>query len=192
MIKGGIVLLEETHFSTMPLQVLYFTVKTTTNVRPINWPLFLTGHLGATEEPEVIPDPAKQTDRVVKIAGISAGVLVFILLVLVTILLVKKRWVEHRRQTGNAGLLALCDTMSASSTPSHAISITMTSVKAGSWLSVSLQYTRRRRKEGWEEGRHLQYCMSNTVLPGFGRELDWVSRGSRQSTVRAADLDEDP
>uniref|UniRef100_A0A4W5PAT9 protein-tyrosine-phosphatase n=1 Tax=Hucho hucho TaxID=62062 RepID=A0A4W5PAT9_9TELE len=29
----------------------------------------------------VIPDPAKQTDRVVKIAGISAGVLVFILLV---------------------------------------------------------------------------------------------------------------
>uniref|UniRef100_A0A671XL60 Receptor-type tyrosine-protein phosphatase kappa n=1 Tax=Sparus aurata TaxID=8175 RepID=A0A671XL60_SPAAU len=46
----------------------------------------------ATEEPEVIPDPAKQTDRVVKIAGISAGVLVFILLVLVAILLVKKRW----------------------------------------------------------------------------------------------------
>lgn len=49
--------------------------------------------IGATEEPEVIPDPAKQTDRVVKIAGISAGVLVFILLVLVAILLVKKRWV---------------------------------------------------------------------------------------------------
>ncbi|XP_056437741.1 receptor-type tyrosine-protein phosphatase kappa isoform X4 [Gadus chalcogrammus] len=46
---------------------------------------------GATEEPEVVPDPAKQTDRVVKIAGISAGVLVFILLVLVAILLVKKR-----------------------------------------------------------------------------------------------------
>ncbi|XP_033931430.1 receptor-type tyrosine-protein phosphatase kappa isoform X6 [Pseudochaenichthys georgianus] len=46
---------------------------------------------GATEEPEVIPDPAKQTDRVVKIAGISAGVLVFVLLVLVAILLVKKR-----------------------------------------------------------------------------------------------------
>ncbi|XP_046729559.1 receptor-type tyrosine-protein phosphatase kappa isoform X11 [Silurus meridionalis] len=46
---------------------------------------------GATEEPEVIPDPAKQTDRVVKIAGISAAVLVFILLLLVAILLVKKR-----------------------------------------------------------------------------------------------------
>ncbi|MBN3311339.1 PTPRK phosphatase, partial [Atractosteus spatula] len=45
----------------------------------------------ATEEPEVIPDPAKQTDRVVKIAGISAGVLVFILLLLVVILIVKKR-----------------------------------------------------------------------------------------------------
>uniref|UniRef100_A0A8C2DZX4 Receptor-type tyrosine-protein phosphatase kappa n=1 Tax=Cyprinus carpio TaxID=7962 RepID=A0A8C2DZX4_CYPCA len=45
----------------------------------------------ATEEPEVIPDPAKQTDQVVKIAGISAAVLVFILLVLVAILLVKKR-----------------------------------------------------------------------------------------------------
>uniref|UniRef100_A0A674C066 protein-tyrosine-phosphatase n=1 Tax=Salmo trutta TaxID=8032 RepID=A0A674C066_SALTR len=41
----------------------------------------------ALSEPEVIPDPAKQTDRVVKIAGISAGVLVFILLVLVAILL---------------------------------------------------------------------------------------------------------
>uniref|UniRef100_A0A665W949 protein-tyrosine-phosphatase n=1 Tax=Echeneis naucrates TaxID=173247 RepID=A0A665W949_ECHNA len=35
-------------------------------------------------KPEVIPDPAKQTDRVVKIAGISAGVLVFILLVRLT------------------------------------------------------------------------------------------------------------
>ncbi|XP_030637073.1 receptor-type tyrosine-protein phosphatase kappa [Chanos chanos] len=46
---------------------------------------------GATEEPEVIPDPANQTDRVVKIAGFSAAVLVFILLVLITILLVKKR-----------------------------------------------------------------------------------------------------
>nr|XP_032633549.1 receptor-type tyrosine-protein phosphatase kappa isoform X6 [Chelonoidis abingdonii] len=45
----------------------------------------------ATEEPEVIPDPAKQTDRVVKIAGISAGILVFILLLLVVILIVKKR-----------------------------------------------------------------------------------------------------
>uniref|UniRef100_A0A8C1KE02 protein-tyrosine-phosphatase n=1 Tax=Cyprinus carpio TaxID=7962 RepID=A0A8C1KE02_CYPCA len=42
------------------------------------------------KEPEVIPDPAKQTDQVVKIAGISAAVLVFILLVLVAILLVKK------------------------------------------------------------------------------------------------------
>uniref|UniRef100_A0A8C4KJI6 protein-tyrosine-phosphatase n=1 Tax=Dromaius novaehollandiae TaxID=8790 RepID=A0A8C4KJI6_DRONO len=35
-------------------------------------------------------DPAKQTDRVVKIAGISAGILVFILLLLVVILIVKK------------------------------------------------------------------------------------------------------
>uniref|UniRef100_A0A8B9LJ70 protein-tyrosine-phosphatase n=1 Tax=Astyanax mexicanus TaxID=7994 RepID=A0A8B9LJ70_ASTMX len=42
----------------------------------------------AKGEPEVIPDPAKQTDRVVKIAGISAGVLVFILLLLVAILLI--------------------------------------------------------------------------------------------------------
>ncbi|KAJ8377526.1 hypothetical protein AAFF_G00256220 [Aldrovandia affinis] len=46
---------------------------------------------GATEEPEVIPDPAKQTDRVVKIAGIGAGALVFILILLLAILLVKKR-----------------------------------------------------------------------------------------------------
>uniref|UniRef100_A0A7N8XSX1 Receptor-type tyrosine-protein phosphatase kappa n=1 Tax=Mastacembelus armatus TaxID=205130 RepID=A0A7N8XSX1_9TELE len=53
---------------------------------------------GATEEPEVIPDPAKQTDRVVKIAGISAGVLVFILLVLVAILLVKKRKLAKKRK----------------------------------------------------------------------------------------------
>ncbi|KAB0379259.1 hypothetical protein FD755_007043 [Muntiacus reevesi] len=51
----------------------------------------LTGASAATEEPEVIPDPAKQTDRVVKIAGISAGILVFILLLLVVILIVKKR-----------------------------------------------------------------------------------------------------
>ncbi|XP_033931432.1 receptor-type tyrosine-protein phosphatase kappa isoform X8 [Pseudochaenichthys georgianus] len=53
---------------------------------------------GATEEPEVIPDPAKQTDRVVKIAGISAGVLVFVLLVLVAILLVKKRKLAKKRK----------------------------------------------------------------------------------------------
>ncbi|XP_071293125.1 receptor-type tyrosine-protein phosphatase kappa isoform X2 [Agelaius tricolor] len=51
----------------------------------------------ATEEPEVIPDPAKQTDRVVKIAGISAGILVFILLLLVVILIVKKRYITWRR-----------------------------------------------------------------------------------------------
>ncbi|XP_060769552.1 receptor-type tyrosine-protein phosphatase kappa isoform X4 [Neoarius graeffei] len=59
---------------------------------------------GATEEPEVIPDPAKQTDRVVKIAGISAGVLVFILLLLVAILLVKKRKLAKKRKdaAGNA------------------------------------------------------------------------------------------
>ncbi|KAI1897461.1 hypothetical protein AGOR_G00083520 [Albula goreensis] len=53
---------------------------------------------GATEEPEVIPDPEKQTDRVVKIAGISAAVLVFILLVLVAILLVKKRKLAKKRK----------------------------------------------------------------------------------------------
>ncbi|XP_016408467.1 receptor-type tyrosine-protein phosphatase kappa-like [Sinocyclocheilus rhinocerous] len=52
----------------------------------------------ATEEPEVIPDPAKQTDQVVKIAGISAAVLVFILLVLVAILLVKKRKLAKKRK----------------------------------------------------------------------------------------------
>uniref|UniRef100_A0A8C5CKF9 protein-tyrosine-phosphatase n=1 Tax=Gadus morhua TaxID=8049 RepID=A0A8C5CKF9_GADMO len=56
------------------------------------------GSPGATEEPEVVPDPAKQTDRVVKIAGISAGVLVFILLVLVAILLVKKRKLAKKRK----------------------------------------------------------------------------------------------
>uniref|UniRef100_A0A671T253 Receptor-type tyrosine-protein phosphatase kappa n=1 Tax=Sinocyclocheilus anshuiensis TaxID=1608454 RepID=A0A671T253_9TELE len=53
---------------------------------------------GATEEPEVIPDPAKQTDQVVKIAGISAAVLVFVLLVLVAILLVKKRKLAKKRK----------------------------------------------------------------------------------------------
>uniref|UniRef100_A0A4W6EFF6 Receptor-type tyrosine-protein phosphatase kappa n=1 Tax=Lates calcarifer TaxID=8187 RepID=A0A4W6EFF6_LATCA len=57
-----------------------------------------TERVSATEEPEVIPDPAKQTDRVVKIAGISAGVLVFILLVLVAILLVKKRKLAKKRK----------------------------------------------------------------------------------------------
>ncbi|XP_028998040.1 receptor-type tyrosine-protein phosphatase kappa isoform X20 [Betta splendens] len=53
---------------------------------------------GATEEPEVIPGPEKQTDRVVKIAGFSAGILVFILLVLVAILLVKKRKLAKKRK----------------------------------------------------------------------------------------------
>ncbi|XP_039603424.1 receptor-type tyrosine-protein phosphatase kappa isoform X11 [Polypterus senegalus] len=52
----------------------------------------------ATEEPEVIPDPAKQTDRVVKIAGISAGILVFILLLLVVILAVKKSKLAKKRK----------------------------------------------------------------------------------------------
>uniref|UniRef100_A0A4W2E5I0 Receptor-type tyrosine-protein phosphatase kappa n=1 Tax=Bos indicus x Bos taurus TaxID=30522 RepID=A0A4W2E5I0_BOBOX len=52
----------------------------------------------ATEEPEVIPDPAKQTDRVVKIAGISAGILVFILLLLVVILVVKKSKLAKKRK----------------------------------------------------------------------------------------------
>uniref|UniRef100_A0AAR2J644 protein-tyrosine-phosphatase n=1 Tax=Pygocentrus nattereri TaxID=42514 RepID=A0AAR2J644_PYGNA len=71
-------------------------------------PPSLTGHFirntdlvllltGATEEPEVIPDPAKQTDRVVKIAGISAGVLVFILLLLVAILLNHAAAAENSR-----------------------------------------------------------------------------------------------
>lgn len=55
--------------------------------------LLLFPSAAATEEPEVIPDPAKQTDRVVKIAGISAGILVFILLLLLVILIVKKRYV---------------------------------------------------------------------------------------------------
>ncbi|XP_066555401.1 receptor-type tyrosine-protein phosphatase kappa isoform X3 [Amia ocellicauda] len=60
--------------------------------------LRLATKAAATEEPEVIPDPAKQTDRVVKIAGISAGVLVFILLLLVVILIVKKRKLAKKRK----------------------------------------------------------------------------------------------
>ncbi|XP_013929980.1 PREDICTED: receptor-type tyrosine-protein phosphatase kappa isoform X4 [Thamnophis sirtalis] len=52
----------------------------------------------ATEEPEVIPDPAKQTDRVVKIAGISAGILVFILILLLVILIVKKSKLAKKRK----------------------------------------------------------------------------------------------
>ncbi|OCT80172.1 hypothetical protein XELAEV_18026987mg [Xenopus laevis] len=54
--------------------------------------------IAVTEEPEVIPDPAKQTDRVVKIAGISAGILVFILLLLVVILVVKKSKLAKKRK----------------------------------------------------------------------------------------------
>uniref|UniRef100_A0A8C4KLT6 protein-tyrosine-phosphatase n=1 Tax=Dromaius novaehollandiae TaxID=8790 RepID=A0A8C4KLT6_DRONO len=52
----------------------------------------------AMSKPEVIPDPAKQTDRVVKIAGISAGILVFILLLLVVILIVKKSKLAKKRK----------------------------------------------------------------------------------------------
>ncbi|KAJ8289422.1 hypothetical protein GJAV_G00001120 [Gymnothorax javanicus] len=53
---------------------------------------------GATEEPEVIPDPAKQTDRVVKIAGIGAGALVFITILLLAVLLFKKRKLAKKRK----------------------------------------------------------------------------------------------
>uniref|UniRef100_A0A8C0BTR4 Receptor-type tyrosine-protein phosphatase kappa n=1 Tax=Buteo japonicus TaxID=224669 RepID=A0A8C0BTR4_9AVES len=52
----------------------------------------------AMSKPEVIPDPAKQTDRVVKIAGISAGILVFILLLLVVILIKRKDAMGTTRQ----------------------------------------------------------------------------------------------
>uniref|UniRef100_A0A8C5TCQ4 Receptor-type tyrosine-protein phosphatase kappa n=1 Tax=Malurus cyaneus samueli TaxID=2593467 RepID=A0A8C5TCQ4_9PASS len=52
----------------------------------------------ASAKPEVIPDPAKQTDRVVKIAGISAGILVFILLLLVVVLIVKKSKLAKKRK----------------------------------------------------------------------------------------------
>lgn len=74
------------HRSEWVSNVFIYLFISVTVVKILIWP-------GATEEPEVIPDPAKQTDRVVKIAGISAGVLVLILLVLVAILLLKKRWV---------------------------------------------------------------------------------------------------
>ncbi|KAJ8287374.1 hypothetical protein COCON_G00000330 [Conger conger] len=53
---------------------------------------------GATEEPEVVPDPEQQTDRVVKIAGIGAGALVFILILLLAVLLFKKRKLAKKRK----------------------------------------------------------------------------------------------
>ncbi|XP_032877125.1 receptor-type tyrosine-protein phosphatase kappa isoform X5 [Amblyraja radiata] len=57
-----------------------------------------------TEEPEVIPDRIKQSDRVVKIAGISAGILVFILLLLVVVMVVKRSKLAKKRKdaVGNA------------------------------------------------------------------------------------------
>ncbi|KAG5855891.1 hypothetical protein ANANG_G00001760 [Anguilla anguilla] len=58
---------------------------------------------GATEEPEVIPDPAKQTDRVVKIAGIGAGALVFVLILLLAVLLFKKRKLAKKRKDAIGG-----------------------------------------------------------------------------------------
>uniref|UniRef100_A0A673CRQ8 protein-tyrosine-phosphatase n=1 Tax=Sphaeramia orbicularis TaxID=375764 RepID=A0A673CRQ8_9TELE len=61
-------------------------------------PLPFTVGDNKTYQAKVIPDPEKRADRVVKIAGISAGVLVFILLVLVAILLVKKRKLAKKRK----------------------------------------------------------------------------------------------
>uniref|UniRef100_A0A6Q2XZT8 Receptor-type tyrosine-protein phosphatase kappa n=1 Tax=Esox lucius TaxID=8010 RepID=A0A6Q2XZT8_ESOLU len=77
---------------------IYFQAVSSVEKVKYTWTCQHSDSLGATEEPEVIPDPAKQTDRVVKIAGISAGVLVFILLVLVAILLVKKRKLAKKRK----------------------------------------------------------------------------------------------
>lgn len=54
--------------------------------------MLLSNLAATTEEPEVIPDRVKQSDRVVKIAGISAGILVFIILLLVVVMVVKRRY----------------------------------------------------------------------------------------------------
>lgn len=47
--------------------------------------------VGATEEPNFVPDPAKQTNPTMKITGICLSVIVPILLVALTVFLVKKR-----------------------------------------------------------------------------------------------------
>lgn len=47
--------------------------------------------IGASGEPNIIPDPAKQTNRTLKITGICVSVIVPLLLVVLTIFLVKKR-----------------------------------------------------------------------------------------------------
>lgn len=81
-------LIIKTHTCLKIITKNYFLVSSAYTFKQL---LFFINLAAATEEPEVIPDPAKQTDRVVKIAGISAGILVFILLLLVVILIVKKR-----------------------------------------------------------------------------------------------------
>ncbi|TSO15229.1 Receptor-type tyrosine-protein phosphatase kappa [Bagarius yarrelli] len=89
-----------------PGTTYHFTIRARTSkgFGPATTINITTNISGATEEPEVIPDPEKQTDRVVKIAGISTAVLVFILLLLVAILLVKKRKLAKKRKdaAGNA------------------------------------------------------------------------------------------
>lgn len=53
---------------------------------------FVNMLIGASEEPNILPNPGEQTSRTLKITGICVSALVSLLLVLLTIFLVKKRW----------------------------------------------------------------------------------------------------
>lgn len=48
----------------------------------------------ATRKPD--PEPEKQTDHTVKIAGVIAGILLFVIIFLGVVLVMKKRWVISR------------------------------------------------------------------------------------------------
>lgn len=55
----------------------------------------LTDSIGAaTRKPD--PEPEKQTDHTVKIAGVIAGILLFVIIFLGVVLVMKKRWAISR------------------------------------------------------------------------------------------------
>lgn len=64
--------------------------------------------LGAAT-PKPVPEPEKQTDHTVKIAGVIAGILLFVIIFLGVVLVMKKRWApRYCQRCGSTPLLPGC------------------------------------------------------------------------------------
>lgn len=55
--------------------------------------------------PKPVPEPEKQTDHTVKIAGVIAGILLFVIIFLGVVLVMKKRWAPGCCRAGASGPL---------------------------------------------------------------------------------------